>query len=63
VCNHGEQGKYALFIKKKYGYDDDTIQEVLDRKRGIKKFIPEDLYKLQRHYEEETERLMKEKGL
>ncbi len=66
TCNHhgrGEQGKYGLFLKKKYGYDDATLEEVLSMKRKKKKVTMEELKEKKRWFDEESSKLRKKKGL
>ena len=44
--NSGEQGRYALFMKRKYGYSDDDIEGLLNERGKIKKITDADLVEL-----------------
>jgi len=59
----GEQFKYGLFLKEKYGYSDDQLDEIQNMKHKTVKFTLEQLKEKKRIYDEETNRLIKEKGL
>ncbi len=66
MCNNygnGEQAKYSLFLKKKYGYDDATLEEILNRKFAKKKVTMEELKDIKKHFDECSDLLRKEKGL
>ena len=65
-CNFGgagEQYKYGLFLKKKYGYDDATIDEIRHMRHEIKKFTLQELKEIKNRFDSETKKLLKEKGL
>lgn len=66
TCNHygrGEQGKYGLFLKKKYGYNDEILEEILAMKHKTKKVTMEDLKGIKKTFDEASALLRKEKGL
>lgn len=66
VCNHhgrGEQLLYALFMKKTYGYDDATLEEMRYWKSKVKKFTMTELKELKQYFDNEFERIRKEKSL
>lgn len=63
VWNHGEQGKYTLFIKKHYGYDDATIEEILNKKFTTKDYANADYLDIIDRFSKEADRIMQEKGL
>jgi hypothetical protein len=66
TCNYygrGEQGKYGLFLKKKYGYDDATLEEVLNRKFANKRVTLVELKEVKKRFDDASNLLRKEKGL
>ena len=66
VCNcqgSGEQFKYAIFLKERYGYDDATLDEILCRRHEIKKYTLVELKDMKKNYDRLSEELRKEKGL
>lgn len=66
-CNkygNGEQGKYGLFLKKKYGYDDMILEELLALKRKTRKaFTMAELKDIKLTFDQAITQLCKEKGL
>lgn len=65
-CNfhgNGEQGKYGIFLKKKYGYTDEILEELLAMKHKTKKVTMEELKEIKRTFDEASVKLRKEKGL
>jgi len=43
IFNSGEQGKYVLFMKKRYGYSDEDIEKMLQEKKATLKLSDEDV--------------------
>jgi hypothetical protein len=53
-CNvrlHGNVWKYGEFMQRKYGYDYETLKEIQQRKKVVKKFTLEDLKEIKQHFE------------
>jgi len=51
IWGHGEGARYVLFMKKKYGYSDEDIEDILHRKHIIKKFTLESLKEIKEQFE------------
>jgi hypothetical protein len=65
-CNcggSGEQFKYGQFLKKKYGYSDQELEEMQSLRHKVRKFTLDELKEIKRSYDEESDKLRKEKGL
>lgn len=65
-CNFGGGGmqyEYGKFMKRTYGYDEATLDEMQTWRHQIKKHTIEDLKELKKYFDSEFERIKKEKGL
>lgn len=65
-CNHaggGEEYKYTQAMKKKYGYDDATCQEILNRKFAHKKLPDAEVDEIYKNFKEQALNFAKEKSL
>ena len=66
VCNcqgGGEQFKYGIFLKERYGYDDGVLDEILCRRHEVKKYTLTELRNIKKNYDRLSDELRKEKGL
>lgn len=59
----GEEYKYTQAMKKKYGYDDATVEEILNQKFVIKKLSDNEVREIYQNYKTEALRIAQEKGL
>lgn len=59
----GEQYKFGLFLKERYGYDDATIDEIRYMRHKTRKFTMDELKEMKRRFDAETKRICKEKGI
>lgn len=65
-CNKyggGKPWEYEEFMRRKYGYSWDELEEIKLRRHQVKKYTMEELKELKKHYEVEFNRIKKEKGL
>lgn len=66
-CNgygKGEQAKYSIFLKKKYGHTDEILEELLALKHKTRKsFTMDELKVIKKTFDEASIRLRAEKGL
>lgn len=65
-CNFdggGEQYKYGLFLKKKYGYTDQIIDEIINKRHKVKKFSLSELKEIKISFDLEIKRLKEKKGI
>ena len=59
----GEQYKFGEFLKKKYGYDNATLEEILQMRHKSRKYTLEELKEIKRRFDDASNLLRKEKGL
>lgn len=59
----GEQHKFGEFLKRKYGYDNNKIDEILDMRHKTRKFTLEELKGIKRNYDTRAMEICKEKGI
>lgn len=59
----GEQYKYAQFLRLKYGYDDNAIDEIRSMRHKTKKYTIDELKLIKYNYEKRISLIKTEKGL
>lgn len=60
-CNlfrSGEQAKYALALKKRFGYTDEQIEELLNRRHKIVKYKPSDYARISEEYNNKADAII-----
>lgn len=65
-CNLGGQGmqyEYGKFMKKIYGYDEATLDEMQTWRHKVKKVTMQELKDIKEYFDNEFDRIKKEKGL
>lgn len=53
-CNvrlHGAEWKYGEFMQRKYGYDYETLKEIQQRKKVVRKFTLEELKDIKKRFD------------
>lgn len=63
MFNHGQQARYGFFLKKKYGYDDLILEELLLQKNKIKKFTMTELKEIKANFDKAIKTICNEKGI
>lgn len=66
VCNiwgKGEQGRYTLFMKKKYLLNDSQIEELLNLKHKVRKITKQEYKVIEEEYNNKADALIAIKGL
>lgn len=65
-CNLGGAGmhwRYGQFMKKKYGHTDEILEEMQTWRHKTKKVTLDELKELKKWFDDESNKLRKEKGL
>ena len=59
----GEQYKFGEFLKKRYGYSNEILEEILNMRHTVKKYNLFELKLIRNRFNDEIARLRKEKGI